>query len=87
MKIKIVLGLLLVSNMAFAQEPSEPQQIQTTPNQQEKIKQFFENKKDECQLDDKAERRGCCSHHDGVCGCSGGRAQCCDGSLSPSCGC
>lgn len=32
--------------------------------------------------------RGCCSHHGGVCGCSSdGRAQCCDGGLSPSCGC
>ena len=30
---------------------------------------------------------GCCSHHSGVCGCSGGRTTCCDGSLSPSCGC
>lgn len=33
------------------------------------------------------ERRGCCSHHNGVCGCEGGRAKCCDGSLSPTCGC
>lgn len=32
-------------------------------------------------------RRGCCSHHGGVCGCTSGRAQCCDGALSPSCGC
>ena len=32
-------------------------------------------------------RRGCCSHHSGVCGCSSGRALCCDGTLSPSCGC
>lgn len=33
-------------------------------------------------------QRGCCSHHSGVCGCStDGRAQCCDGALSPSCGC
>ncbi|MDO9233055.1 MAG: hypothetical protein Q7U15_06080 [Methylotenera sp.] len=32
-------------------------------------------------------RRGCCSHHGGVCGCNGDRAKCCDGSLSPSCGC
>lgn len=32
-------------------------------------------------------QRGCCSHHGGVCGCSGGRAKCCDGSLSPSCQC
>lgn len=31
--------------------------------------------------------RGCCSHHSGVCGCSNGRARCCDGTLSPSCGC
>jgi hypothetical protein len=23
--------------------------------------------------------RGCCSHHQGVCGCSGQRAMCCDG--------
>lgn len=35
----------------------------------------------------KAEQRGCCSHHGGVCGCSFGRAVCCDGNLSPSCGC
>nr|DAJ04340.1 MAG TPA: Protein of unknown function (DUF3761) [Caudoviricetes sp.] len=32
-------------------------------------------------------RSGCCSHHGGVCGCYYGRAQCCDGALSPSCGC
>ena len=35
----------------------------------------------------KEQRRGCCSWHKGVCGCSGGRAVCCDGTLSPSCGC
>lgn len=32
-------------------------------------------------------KRGCCSHHHGVCGCSNGRNQCCDGTLSPSCTC
>ena len=32
-------------------------------------------------------QRGCCSHHGGVCGCSGGRQACCDGKLSPSCLC
>jgi len=32
-------------------------------------------------------KRGCCSHHQGVCGCSGGQTQCCDGSASPSCTC
>ena len=36
---------------------------------------------------DQLARRGCCSHHSGVCGCSSGRSKCCDGSLSPSCGC
>ena len=30
---------------------------------------------------------GCCSWHRGVCGCSGGRVQCCDYTLSPSCRC
>jgi len=33
------------------------------------------------------EHQGCCSHHGGVCGCSGDRAKCCDGNLSPTCGC
>lgn len=33
------------------------------------------------------EKSGCCSWHNGVCGCSNGRATCCDGTLSPSCRC
>ncbi len=32
-------------------------------------------------------QRGCCSSHQGVCGCLGGRTQCCDGTASPSCAC
>lgn len=32
-------------------------------------------------------RSGCCSHHQGVCGCSNGRTTCCDGTTSPSCTC
>lgn len=32
-------------------------------------------------------RRGCCSHHKGVCGCVDGRIKCCDGTLSPTCTC
>ena len=39
------------------------------------------------QVDTVSARSGCCSHHGGVCGCSGGRQLCCDGSLSPSCTC
>ena len=31
--------------------------------------------------------RGCCSWHKGVCGCENGRAVCCDGTYSPTCGC
>jgi len=35
------------------------------------------------------QRSGCCSHHGGVCGCNQTyhRYQCCDGAISPSCGC
>ena len=33
-------------------------------------------------------KSGCCSCHSGVYGCSGGgRQECCDGTLSPSCTC
>lgn len=34
-----------------------------------------------------ASGRGCCSHHRGVCGCSGGRTVCCDNTLSRTCSC
>ena len=36
-----------------------------------------------------AARSGCCSWHEGVCGCNTavGKLQCCDGATSPSCGC
>jgi hypothetical protein len=30
---------------------------------------------------------GCCSYHNGVSGCSGGRVTCNDGTTSPSCTC
>lgn len=33
------------------------------------------------------EKRGCCSHHKGVCGCESGRTMCCDGTVSPTCEC
>ena len=36
---------------------------------------------------DQLAQQGCCSHHGGVCGCESGRAVCCDGQFSPSCGC
>jgi hypothetical protein len=37
--------------------------------------------------DDGADKRGCCSHHRGVCGCTGGHTTCCDGTQSPTCTC
>ena len=35
------------------------------------------------------DKSGCCSHHDGVCGCNAPSHElvCCDGSRSPTCGC
>ena len=30
---------------------------------------------------------GCCHYNNGVCGCEGGRARCCDGKVSASCRC
>lgn len=39
------------------------------------------------ELKDSFAQQGCCSHHQGVCGCAFGTKQCCDGTSSPSCGC
>ena len=36
---------------------------------------------------EEAMQSGCCSWHNGVCGCYNGRKTCCDGTTSPSCGC
>lgn len=43
----------------------------------------------QCTLNEQSDRAGCCSHHGGVCGCNSSykHLQCCDGTLSPSCGC
>lgn len=32
-------------------------------------------------------KSGCCSWHQGVCGCTSGRVVCCDDTFSPSCTC
>jgi len=50
---------------------------------------MFDPNTNQCQIQpiQSEEYRGCCSWHGGVCGCSGGRAVCCDNTLSPSCGC
>ena len=38
-------------------------------------------------VDLEVNRKGCCSRHEGVCGCDGDRVKCCDGTLSPTCKC
>ncbi len=39
-------------------------------------------------FEDLLRKRGCCSWHKGVCGCSGdGKVICCDGKYSPTCRC
>jgi len=48
--------------------------------------------KEQCQLSteiskEQSAQRGCCSWHQGVCGCQFGRVVCCDGSYSPTCLC
>ena len=48
---------------------------------------FCENLIDEGASEEKIAKSGCCSWHNGVCGCYGGRVSCCDGTLSPSCTC
>ena len=59
-------------------------------NQSTVIKKHLNSKcakqsKNKCAV--KIARRGCCSWHKGVCGCSGGHVVCCDETLSPSCRC
>ncbi|WP_373033334.1 hypothetical protein [Sulfurovum sp.] len=87
---KIFILVLLITSMAFAASGT----ISTAIDQQDiQTKQELVNKQ-ECDMliaknatAEELQRSGCCSHHGGVCGCSNGRAACCDGSLSPSCGC
>lgn len=87
---KIFIFIVLITSIAFSTSGNN---ITTTnmldlENKQELIK------KQTCDMliaknatAEELQRSGCCSWHDGVCGCSNGRAVCCDGSLSPSCGC
>jgi len=96
MKQFFLVALLLLSSVALADDSLSNQPASDQPI--EKIlMQHQESQQSECRInkDNLADltvnknlkRSGCCSHHGGVCGCTGGRAQCCDGELSPSCGC
>ncbi|MCB0284383.1 MAG: hypothetical protein H6936_18170 [Burkholderiales bacterium] len=80
MKISIIfLSALFISNSSVAGE------IQGDATTQDNIS--CEYVTDSIESGEKIARRGCCSRHGGVCGCSSGRITCCDGSTSPSCLC
>jgi len=56
----------------------------------DKVKKIeSENQKLICRdaISQELQRRGCCSWHGGVSGCSSGRIVCNDGTYSPSCTC
>ena len=84
---KLFLFLLVISTISFAtaindtSKDAQPTAI-TIQKQAECEKLLASNATVE-----EIKRSGCCSWHGGVCGCSNGRAACCDGTLSPSCGC
>lgn len=69
----LVVGICLAAPFSFASECTSPE------------KRAWVEIVQELGID----RRGCCSWHDGVCGCDyeTERVQCCDGTLSPSCRC
>ncbi len=41
----------------------------------------------QCPANDQEFRAGCCSRHGGACGCAKEGLRCCDGTISPTCGC
>lgn len=81
MRILLVIFCIAFSLTVFAQEKEAECEKPLFAFNYQKENILLQKKKDE------DSRRGCCSHHGGVCGCSGGRALCCDGTLSPTCGC
>ena len=86
--IKYVIASLLFSSVSFADctsNQSANNQILRTIASADQTQ--TENYSSSQKKVDQTARQGCCSHHNGVCGCSNGRAACCDGSYSPSCGC
>lgn len=91
----ICLALFSVKSFAYDKQIEIPPHEKPAACQSENQVFIIQDKPDQdkfnqCPGDafDQVARRGCCSHHKGVCGCSSdSRVQCCDGSLSPSCGC
>lgn len=77
----ILASILLVgSALAWASGDDKAETQLVTEQQCQELK-------DSGALGEVLAQRGCCSWHQGVCGCEGGRVTCCDGTFSPSCGC
>lgn len=85
--ITIGLGIVFVSVGLAVSEPLPAGQLlaKEAPVQIEAIP--LEECDEATPADNLLAKAGCCSWHGGVCGCSSGRALCCDGTLSPTCGC
>lgn len=56
-------------------------------NEQLPSKEYCQKLKNNGASDDVIAKRGCCSWHGGICGCTSGRVVCCDNTYSPSCTC
>ena len=75
--------MFVLGSSAWADQ-GQPSRQSTNPSQascEDRLTQADQS------ADERIGKRGCCSHHGGVCGCGGVRLQCCDGTLSPSCRC
>ncbi len=83
----VIFGLLLNNAYAIIQKPNSQNQICNVLVNTKMYSDINFTKKLQNKDTNVLARRGCCSWHKGVCGCSGGRIICCDGTLSPSCGC
>ncbi len=72
--------LLLNAATASAQNPVPPTLPPTAEQTCEELKKAGASQ-------ELLAKRGCCSWHQGVCGCSNSRVVCCDGTYSPTCTC
>ncbi|MDD3020692.1 MAG: hypothetical protein PHX61_06895 [Alphaproteobacteria bacterium] len=91
----VCLSLISAKGLAYDKQIDNPPHEKSSACQVENSvfifqKNIEQDESNQCtnSASEQVAQRGCCSHHNGVCGClSGGRVQCCDGTLSPSCGC
>ena len=82
---KTLLLLIFLSSLIQANETNiQKDNILNTSNTKKNFSNICKKKYTEFI---EIERRGCCSWHGGVSGCSSGRVVCSDGTYSPSCTC